>query len=166
MTPNGETVIDFGQNIAGYVEFTLEAKGGETIVLTHGETLDENGNFTQENFQDRKRHKEGGTNQRVTYTCAEGENHYKTKFSIWGFRYAKVETAIDLSKASFTAIAVYSKMEQLTEFSCGNELVNKLVQNSIWSQKSNFCDVPTDCPTRERAAWTGDMVFLLIQGFT
>ena len=157
VTPNGETVIDFGQNIAGYVEFTLEAKGGETIVLTHGETLDENGNFTQENFQDRKRHKEGGTNQRVTYTCAEGENHYKTKFSIWGFRYAKVETAIDLSKASFTAIAVYSKMEQLTEFSCGNELVNKLVQNSIWSQKSNFCDVPTDCPTRERAAWTGDM---------
>lgn len=157
VTPNGETVIDFGQNLAGYVEFTVEAKGGETIVLTHGETLDENGNFTQENFQDRKRHKEGGTNQRVTYTCQDGENHYKTKFSIWGFRYAKVDTIIDLSNASFTAIAVYSKMEQLTEFTCGNEQVNKLVQNSIWSQKSNFCDVPTDCPTRERAAWTGDM---------
>ena len=64
-TPNGETVIDFGQNLAGYVEFTLNAHEGDKIVLTHGETLDENGNFTQENFQDRKRHKEGGTKQQV-----------------------------------------------------------------------------------------------------
>ena len=156
-TPNGETVIDFGQNLAGYVEFTLNAHEGDTIVLTHGETLDENGNFTQENFQDRKRHKEGGTKQQVVYTCAEGENHYKTKFSIWGFRYAKADTVIDLSDASFTAIAVYSKMDTLTTFTCGNDDINRLVQNSIWSQKSNFCDVPTDCPTRERAAWTGDM---------
>lgn len=70
-TPNGETVIDFGQNLAGYVEFTLNAHEGDKIVLTHGETLDENGNFTQENFQDRKRHKEGGTKQQVVYTCAE-----------------------------------------------------------------------------------------------
>lgn len=156
-TPNGETVIDFGQNLAGYVEFTINAHDGDTIVLTHGETLDENGNFTQENFQDRKRHKEGGTRQQLVYICAEGENHYKTKFSIWGFRYAKLETAIDLSDAVFTAIAVYSEMETLTSFKCGNSDVNQLVQNSIWSQKSNFCDVPTDCPTRERAAWTGDM---------
>lgn len=157
VTPNGDRVIDFGQNLAGYIEFILNAEEGDKIVLTHGETLDENGNFTQENFQDRKRHKEGGTSQKVIYTCKQGENHYKTKFSIWGFRYAKVETNLDISKAKFTAIAVYSKMEQLTEFTCGNEVVNKLVKNSIWSQKSNFCDVPTDCPTRERAAWTGDM---------
>ena len=156
-TPNGETVIDFGQNLAGYVEFRLRAHAGETIVLTHGETLDENGNFTQENFQDRKRHKEGGTNQRVTYTCREGENLYKPKFTIWGFRYAKVETSIDLTDAEFTSIAVYSDMAETGAFTCGNPLVNRLVQNSLWSMKSNFCDVPTDCPTRERAAWTGDM---------
>ena len=93
-TPNGETVIDFGQNLAGYVEFTLTAHEGDVLTLTHGEALDENGNFTQENFQDRKRHKEGGTRQQVVYTCEEGRNEYKTKFSIWGFRYAKVETSI------------------------------------------------------------------------
>ena len=156
-TPNGECVLDFGQNLAGYVEFRIRAHEGETLVLTHGETLDENGNFTQENFQDRKRHKEGGTKQRVVYTCREGENVYKAKFTIWGFRYAKLETEIDLAGAEFTAIAVYSDMEQLGRFSCGNKAVNQLVQNVIWSQKSNFCDVPTDCPTRERAAWTGDM---------
>lgn len=156
-TPNGETVIDFGQNLAGYIEFRLNAHAGDTIVLTHGEALDENGNFTQENFQDRKRHKEGGTNQRVTYICREGENRYKPKFTIWGFRYAKVETGIDLKDAEFTSIAVYSDMRETGTFTCGNPMVNKLFLNSLWSMKSNFCDVPTDCPTRERAAWTGDM---------
>ena len=156
-TPNGESVLDFGQNLAGYLEFTLTAHAGDRLTLTCGETLDENGNFTQENFQDRKRHKEGGTRQQVEFTCKEGENHYKTKFSIWGFRYAKVETDIDLSGAVFTAIAVYSDMERLGWFDCANADVNKLVENTLWSMKSNFCDVPTDCPTRERAAWTGDM---------
>lgn len=156
-TPNGETVIDYGQNLAGYVEFTVQAHEGDRIVLTHGESLDENGNFTAENFQDRKRHKEGGTEQKVTYICKEGENYYKSRFTIWGFRYARVETNIALTGARFTSIAVYSDMEQLGTFVCSDENVNKLVQNSIWSQKSNFCDVPTDCPTRERAAWTGDM---------
>ncbi len=125
--------------------------------MTHGETLDENGNFTTENFQDRKRHKEGGIRQQVVYICKEGVNHYKSRFTIWGFRYAKVETDVDLTDAAFTSIAVYSQMEQLGRFECSNKAVNKLVENSIWSQKSNFCDVPTDCPTRERAAWTGDM---------
>ncbi|MFV0465569.1 MAG: family 78 glycoside hydrolase catalytic domain [Lachnospiraceae bacterium] len=157
ITPNGETVIDYGQNLAGYVEFTLHAHDGDTIILTHGETLDENGNFTTENFQDRERHKEGGTAQKVSYICKEGRNHYKTKFSIWGFRYARVETNIDLSHAEFTSIAVYSQMEQTGWFESSNNDINQLVSNSLWSMKSNFCDVPTDCPTRERAAWTGDM---------
>jgi alpha-L-rhamnosidase len=73
-----------------------------------------------------------------------------------GFRYAKLETDADLSDAKFTALAVYSQMEQTGTFTCGNDLVNRLVENCIWSQKSNFCGVPTDCPTRERAGWTGD----------
>lgn len=165
-TTNGETVIDYGQNMAGYITFTLNAHAGQKIVLTHGESLDENGNFTAENFQDRKRHKEGGTNQQVTYICKEGRNEYKTKFSIWGFRYAKAETDIDLTEAKFTAIAVYSDMPELSTFECSNEAVNQLVKNSIWSQKSNFCDVPTDCPTRERAAWTGDMGVFAETGIT
>jgi alpha-L-rhamnosidase len=157
ITPNGERVLDFGQNLAGYVEFTLRAHAGDTITLTHGETLDEHGNFTQENFQDRQRHKEGGIRQQVVYTCKEGENHYKTRFSIWGFRYAKVETDIDLTDAAFTAIAVYSDMAETGKFTCDHAEINQLFENCLWSMKSNFCDVPTDCPTRERAAWTGDM---------
>ncbi len=157
-TPDGRKVFDFGQNMAGYVEFTvLDAKEGQKIILTHGETLDENGNFTQENFQDRKRHKEGGTKQQVVFTCKEGENHYKTKFSIWGFRYALLEGEVVPENIQIEAIAVYTDMEERAGFTCSNEKVNRLFQNCMWSMKGNFCDVPTDCPTRERAAWTGDM---------
>lgn len=164
ITPNGETVIDYGQNLAGYVEFTVDAKEGQTLIMTHGESLDENGNFTIENFQDRKRHKEGEIKQRVELICRNGRNHYKSKFTIWGFRYAKIETDIDLATATFTSIAVYSNMEQTGNFQCSNEDVNQLVCNSIWSMKSNFCDMPTDCPTRERAAWTGDMGIFIETG--
>ncbi|MGI6568801.1 MAG: family 78 glycoside hydrolase catalytic domain [Erysipelotrichaceae bacterium] len=163
-TPDGNKVIDFSQNLAGYIEFTINAYEGQIIKFLHGETLDENGNFTQENFQDRKRHKEGGIRQEVIYICKEGENYYKTKFSIWGFRYCLIETDIDLSSLNIKAIAVYSDMQETAEFKCSNQLVNKLFENCMWSMKSNFTDIPTDCPTRERAGWTGDMAVFIETG--
>lgn len=83
-----------------------------------------------------------------------------------GFRYAKVETDIDLTGAEFTAHAVYSEMPVTGSFGCGNADVRQLVQNSVWSQKGNFCDIPTDCPTRERAGWTGDMGVFIETGLT
>ena len=165
-TPNGERVLDFGQNIAGYVEMTLTAHAGQKVLLTCGESLDENGNFTQENFQDRNRHKEGGTAQMLELICKEGVNHFKPNFTIMGFQYAKVETDVDLTGAVFTAHAVYSDMAVTGSFTCDDAAVNKLVQNSIWSQKGNFCDIPTDCPTRERAGWTGDMGVFIETGLT
>ena len=156
-TPKGDTVIDFGQNLAGQIEFEIpNGLAGQKLVLIHGETLDQNGEFTQENFQDRNRHKEGGTYQTVFYTCKDGFNHYIAKFTIMGFRYVKVESEADLSQARFTAYAVYSQMEETTSITTSNPLINQLVKNAIWSQKGNFCDIPTDCPTRERAGWTGD----------
>ncbi len=165
-TPDGSRVIDFGQNLAGYVEFWVDGRDGEEIRLLHGETLDADGNFTQENFEDRKRHKENGTYQMISYICKEGANHYKPRFTIMGFRYVKAETGLNLENARFVAHAVYSDMAETAEFSCDNELVNQLFRNSVWSQKGNFCDVPTDCPTRERAAWTGDAGIFAETGLT
>ena len=155
-TPNGEAVIDFGQNLAGYSELRFTAKAGQKLTLWHGETLDENGNFTQSNFDPGARNKNGGIPQKIEYIAKDGLNVYKPHFCIFGFRYAKVETDIDLSQASFTSIAVYSEMPQTGFFECGNADVNRLFLNSLWSMRSNFCDIPTDCPTRERAGWTGD----------
>ena len=155
ITPNGETVIDFGQNLAGYTELRVNAAAGQTITLWHGETLDGNGNFTQKNFDPGDRNA-AGIPQKTEYICRDGENVWHPRFAIFGFRYAKVETEIDLTDAEFTAIAVYSEMPQTGFFACGNEDVNRLFLNSLWSMRSNFCDIPTDCPTRERAGWTGD----------
>ena len=155
-TPNGDTVIDFGQNLAGYAELRVIAKAGQKITLWHGETLDEHGNFTQSNFDPGQRNKNGGIPQRLDYICRDGLNVWHPRFCIFGFRYAKIETDIDLSDAEFTAVAVYSKMPQTGFFECGSADVNRLFLNSLWSMRSNFCDIPTDCPTRERAGWTGD----------
>lgn len=166
VTPNGETVLDFGQNMAGYVELVVTAHAGDRIVLWHGETLDESGNFTQSNFQPGERHKAGEIRQQITYICKEGENRYKPSFTIMGFQYAKLETNLPAESISFTAHAVYSRMEQLATFTCANQDLNQLMKNSIWSQKSNFCEIPTDCPTRERAGWTGDVGVFVETGIT
>ncbi|MBR5338886.1 MAG: family 78 glycoside hydrolase catalytic domain [Lachnospiraceae bacterium] len=154
-TPNGETVIDFGQNLAGFTELRLTAKAGQKIALWHGETLDENGNFTQKNFDPGDRNK-AGIPQKLEYICKDGLNCWHPRFTIFGFRYVKIETDADLSEAHFSSIAVYSKLPQTGFFTCGNEHVNRLFLNSLWSMRSNFVDIPTDCPTRERAGWTGD----------
>ena len=94
--------------------------------------------------------------QQIEYICKEGQNEYKPQFCIFGFQYVKVETDINIDDIKFTAQAVYSDMDETGSFVCGNEDVNKLVKNSIWSMKGNFADIPTDCPTRERQGWTGD----------
>ncbi len=154
-TPNGKTVLDFGQNIAGYIEFSLNAKAGQRVFLRFGELLDENGEFTQKNIQCATKNRATPL-QQVIYTCKEGENHYKTKFSVFGFQYALLETDADWKPEDFTAIAVYSDLEQTGFFESSNELLNQFVRNTIWSSKGNFLDVPTDCPTRERHGWTGD----------
>lgn len=155
VTPNGEKVLDFGQNMAGYVEFRISAKQGQRIILTHGEMLDSHGNFSDKNIAAGRNRKEA-MHQQIQYICKEGENHYKPEFCIFGFQYVKVDTDIDIVPEDFVAHAVYSDMAMTGSFTCSDKRVNKLVSNTLWSQKSNFCDIPTDCPTRERSGWSGD----------
>ena len=155
-TPDGSIVYDFSQNMAGYSSFEVNAKEGQRIVLWHGEALDKEGNFTQANFDPGKRNQNGGIPQKVEYICKEGKNVFHPHFSIFGFQYVKVETDCDLSDAKFSAIAVYSAMKETAKFECSNADVNQLFHNSMWSMKSNFVDIPTDCPQRERSGWTGD----------
>ncbi len=156
-TPKGKTVLDFGQNIAGYIEFTLTAKKGQKVFMRFGEMLDKDGEFTQKNIQcaNKKRTKVTPL-QQVEYTCKDGQNHYKTKFGVFGFRYALLETDVNWQPEDFTAIAVYSDMERTGTFESSNELLNKFFESTVWSTKNNHLDVPTDCPTRERHGWTGD----------
>ncbi len=154
-TPSGKTVLNFGQNIAGYIEFNLSANAGQQVFLRFGELLDADGEFTQKNIQCSGKYITTPL-QQVDYTCRDGENHYKTRFAVFGFQYVLLETDVEWKPEDFTAIAVYSDLEQTGFFECSNPLLNQFVQNTIWSSKGNFLDVPTDCPTRERHGWTGD----------
>ena len=154
-TPSGKTVLDFGQNIAGYVSFSIQAAKGQKLLLRFGELLDEQGEFTQKNIQCSNK-KITTPLQQVKYICKEGLNTYKTTFAIFGFQYVLVETDIPVSPDDFTAIAVYSDMERTGWFESSNALLDQLVENTVWSAKNNHADLPTDCPTRERHGWTGD----------
>lgn len=156
-TPGGAKVLDFGQNIAGYLSFAVTAKKGQRIKLRFGEMFDENGEFTQKNFQcaNKKRTKVTPL-QQIEYYCKDGSNEYKTKFAIFGFQYVLIESDVEWKKEDFTAVSVCSDMEETLSFDSSNELLNKLVEATRWSAKNNHADVPTDCPTRERHGWTGD----------
>ena len=156
-TPGGAKVLDFGQNIAGYIVFSVNAKKGQKIKLRFGEMFDENGEFTQKNFQCANKKRTRVTpRQQIEYYCKGGLNEYKTKFAIFGFQYVLIESDVEWKPEDFTAVAVYSDMEETLSFDSSNELLNRLVEATRWSAKNNHADVPTDCPTRERHGWTGD----------
>lgn len=164
-TPTGKTVLDFGQNIAGYAEFTVQAKQGQRIFLRFGEMLDENGEFTQKNIQCSNK-KITTPLQQVDYICKEGKNHYKTTFAIFGFQYVLVETEVPFRAEDFTAIAVSSDLKRTGFFESSNPLLDKFVEATVWSARDNFADIPTDCPTRERHGWTCDaQIFFETAGY-
>lgn len=155
ITPKGAKVLDFGQNIAGIIAFQLNAqKGGERIVIKLGEMLTKEGEFTQANFQTTP--KKMTCRQEIDYLCKKGLNSYKTRFAIAGFRYAKVETELPFEAKDFTAIALYTDLEDTLSFSSSNPLLDRFVNAVRWSAKGNMADLPTDCPTRERHGWSGD----------
>ncbi len=152
-TPAGETVIDFGQEVTGYVEISLCAKAGEAVELSHGEVLDQQGNFYNANYR--------GAKAKLLYFCKDGQQSYKPKMTFYGFRYVRIDQfpggAAQAKPENFTAVAVHSQMERTGWLSCSDPLLNKLFDNIVWGQKGNFLDVPTDCPQRdERLGWTGD----------
>ena len=150
-TPQGDTVVDFGQNMTGWVKLHMNVPAGTDIMLTHGEVLDRDGNFYNENMR-------SALVQMRYIAKGNATESYAPHFTFFGFRYVKVSGwpgAPNLS--NFTAQVVHTDMERIGEFSCSDERVNRLYLNTVWGQKSNFLDVPTDCPQRdERMGWTGD----------
>jgi alpha-L-rhamnosidase len=103
--------------------------------------------------------------QEVQYTLKVGQQDYQPTFTAHGFRYVKVDNWPEtVLPQNFTAVAVYSDLRQTGHFECSHPAINQLVQNTLWSQKGNFMDIPTDCPTRERAGWTGDIAIFCETG--
>jgi alpha-L-rhamnosidase len=150
-TPAGETVIDFGQNMVGWVRFNIQGLAGQEVSIQHAEVLDQAGNFYTANLRKAK--------QTNTYILnGEGKECFEPHFSFQGFRYIKlIGFSGDIQLSDFVGIVLHSDMEPTGSFECSDPLINQLQHNILWGQKGNFLDVPTDCPQRdERLGWTGD----------
>ena len=148
--PNGDTIVDFGQNLTGYFEFELDARLGDKVEFTVCEVLDKYGNFYNENYRDAR--------AKFEYICKDGRNYYKPRLAFWGFRYIRVDSfPKKITKDDIRAIVVHSDIKRTGYLESSSPLLNQLFSNIIWGQRGNFLDIPTDCPQRdERQGWTGD----------
>jgi len=148
ITKNGSLIYDFGQNFAGVISIKVNAKSGQEIRFRHAEVLMDGELFT-EPLRTAK--------QEVVYIAKEGLQIYSPKMTYMGFQYVSV-SGIEPSNLELSAFVLYSKMDTTGSFECSNQQLNQLQSNIVWSAKSNFVDIPTDCPQRdERMGWTGDI---------
>ena len=157
-TPKGETVLDFGQNFAGFVRVTADVPQGTTLKLEFGELLQQ-GNFYHDNYRTAK--------SEFAYVSDGTPRVIEPRFTFFGFRYVKVTGLETVNAEDFTGCAVYSNMDRTGAIATGHAKVDRLFLNSLWGMKSNFLDMPTDCPQRdERLGWCGDaLVFSTTAGF-
>jgi alpha-L-rhamnosidase len=156
----GRHVVDFGQNSHGWVRLADLGPAGTTLALVHGEALDASGDVTQD-------HVEPGPLaptrafrvpfQTDVVTSAGDGAVFEPRHSTKGFRYVRVEGHPGpLDPASLTSVVVHGDLRRIGGFSCSDERLNRLHAAAEWSFRGNACEIPTDCPTRERSGWTGD----------
>ncbi|MFS0843956.1 MAG: family 78 glycoside hydrolase catalytic domain [Roseburia hominis] len=148
------TILDFGQNFAGIVEIDPSFLTNETITIRHGEILNADGSLYTANLRRAK--------ATIVYHAGAEKKKYRPRFTYMGFRYMELSGAA-YQPGMIRAYALHTEMKRTGYFSCENPLVQKLYENQVWGQKSNYVEVPTDCPQRdERMGYTGDgQVFAL-----
>lgn len=142
------TILDFGQNFAGIIEINPEKMQGNYLKLRHGELLNHDGSLYTANLRKAK--------AEIVFRKGEDKRKYRPRFTYMGFRYAEL-SGVPYEEGLIKAYAVYSDMKRTGEFSCENKMVEQIYRNQVWGQKSNYIEVPTDCPQRdERMGYTGD----------
>ena len=149
-SPAGRTLVDFGQNLVGWLRVSVRGSAGTTITVRHAEVLE---------------HEELGTRPLRTakatdrFILSGGDDVFEPTFTFHGFRYVEIDGwPGELSLDALAAIVVSSDLRRTGYFECSNDLLNQLHSNVVWGLRGNFLDVPTDCPQRdERLGWTGDI---------
>lgn len=147
-SPNGERIYDFGQNFSGVISAQIRGKKGQRIIFRHAEVMANDELFVKP-LRTAK--------ARVKYICREGDQRYTPSMTCMGFRYVGVK-GIKEQDLQLSALVVSSDMEETGRFTCSDTRLNQLQHNIQWGGRSNFVDIPTDCPQRdERMGWTGDL---------
>jgi len=148
--PDGELIVDFGQNIAGWCRLRVDEPAGRLVTIRHGEVLGPDGSLYLDNLRTAR--------QSDTFATSGGKESLEPRFTLHGFRYAGI-TGLSgrLDPDDVTACVVHSDTPRTGTFECSSPDVNKLFANIDWGQRANFISVPTDCPQRdERLGWLGD----------
>ena len=149
-SPTGHTLVDFGQNLVGWVRFDVVGDPGATITVRYAEVLDggELGTRPLRSAQATDR-----------FILSGAADRFEPTMTVHGFRYVQIDGwPGELTPASVTAVVVHSELRRIGEFRCSDDLLNQLHANVVWAMRGNFLDVPTDCPQRdERLGWTGDI---------
>lgn len=142
------TILDFGQNFAGFIEVDPAYMKGETLKLRHGEILNGDGSLYTANLRKAK--------AELVYHKGDLTGKYRPRFTFMGFRYAEL-SGVEYIPGLLTAYVIHSELERTGFFICENKKVERLYRNQVWGQRSNYLEVPTDCPQRdERMGYTGD----------
>lgn len=156
---DGVQVVDLGQNINGHVRLTRLGPEGTELTLTHGEALGHDGDVTMDHLVPNLPFLPdltAGQVDRVVSAGVEGDA-FEPRFTTHGFRYVRIEGDLPaISAGDVTGVVVHTDLPERGGFLCSDGRLNRLHDAAVWSFRGNACDVPTDCPTRERAGWTGD----------
>ncbi|WP_349903496.1 family 78 glycoside hydrolase catalytic domain [Parafrigoribacterium humi] len=149
-SPSGHTLIDFGQNLVGWVRLTVQGPEGAEIVVRHAEVLE------NDELGTRPLRSAAATDR---YILSGREDVFEPTLTFHGFRYAEITGwPGELRADQLTAVVIGSDLERIGTFECSDPLLNRFHQNVVWGMRGNFVDVPTDCPQRdERLGWTGDI---------
>ncbi|TQJ34939.1 alpha-L-rhamnosidase [Arthrobacter sp. SLBN-122] len=159
--PNGNQVVDFGQNIHGWVRLSRLGQPGETVTLEYGESLGDDGDVTRAHlrpldFRTPGAFRDAGQVDAVISSAAEDEV-FEPRHTTHGFQFVSVQGLEEhLQPEDITGCLVRTDLERIGTFSCSDDRLNKLHDIVEWSFLGNSCEVPTDCPQREKAGWTGD----------
>ncbi|GAA2845168.1 alpha-L-rhamnosidase [Paenarthrobacter ilicis] len=153
-SPAGKLLVDFGQNLVGWVRASVTGTSGEVVTLRHAEVLE------HEELGTRPLRSAEATDR---FTLSGGADSFEPTLTFHGFRYVEVEgwpggaEALQ-AKGGLTAVVISSDMKRIGTFQTSDPLLNRLHENAVWGMRGNFVDVPTDCPQRdERLGWTGDL---------
>jgi alpha-L-rhamnosidase len=149
-SPAGRTLVDFGQNLVGWLRFTVRGEPGSTITIRHAEVL-EDGELGVRPLRSAR-----ATDR---FVLSGGDDAFEPTLTFHGFRYAEIDGwPGELTADSLVAVVVHTDLRRIGEFECSDELLNQLHRNVVWGLRGNVVDVPTDCPQRdERLGWTGDL---------
>lgn len=148
--PQGRSIYDFEQNMVGVAKIVIKAKRGSVLTVRFGEMLESDGSVYRRNLR-----RAEATDSYIASGC--GTEVFRPLFTFHGFRYMELTAVGEIEIISIAGEVMYSQLSATAGFSCDDPVINRLYQNIVWGQRSNFLNVPTDCPQRdERLGWTGD----------